>query len=754
VTLQPGTRVGPYEIIGALGAGGMGEVYRAHDLRLDRDVAVKVLPASVAPTPERLHRFEQEARAAAALNHPNIVAVFDIGLHDGAPYMVSELLEGDTLGARLSDGGLSIETLVEWAMQVADALDAAHAKGIVHRDIKPANLFVTARGQIKVLDFGLAKFLGNALAHAAAAPTVQVTEAGATFGTVAYMSPEQARGEAVDARSDLFSFGVVLYEMAAGHRPFGGATNAVVFEAILNRQPVPAVQHNSHIVPELDRIITRSLEKLPSRRYQHARELLTDLGALRTQAPAARALPSIAVLPFADMSAGHDQEYFCEGMAEELINALSGLEGVRVAARSSAFQFKGGAVDIQKVGRQLHVDTVLEGSVRKAGNRLRITAQLISVSDGYHLWSERYDRDMDDIFAVQDEIAQAIVKKLQVKLGGESARPLVTRQTADVEAYGLYLQGRFYWSRRDSGFLQRAIECFEQAIARDPSYAPAYAGLADGFTILGVYGWLPPRVAVAKARRAAERAVQLDDGLAEAHQALALVQWYFDSDFPAAERSFGRALALNPSSGLAHAQFGVFLSYLGRFDEAISEVTSGRALEPVSTVVGVYAAATLLFGGRRDEADAECQRVLDFDPASVWMLYIRSYVLTRMGKHDDAIAAADLAVELSHRQMFCLATAGVAHAAAGRSEDAQTALDELRRRSQDEYVSPIFFAWIAGELGKVDEALRWYERAYDEGSPLLNAMAVRTGRADPSRADPRFGALLKKIGLAGVTPAY
>jgi TolB-like protein/Flp pilus assembly protein TadD len=754
VTLQPGTRVGPYEILGALGAGGMGEVYRAHDLRLDRDVAVKVLPASVAPTPERLHRFEQEARAAAALNHPNIVAVFDIGLHDGVPYMVSELLEGDTLGARLSDGGLSIETLVEWAMQVADALDAAHAKGIVHRDIKPANLFVTTRGQIKVLDFGLAKFLGNGLAHAAAAPTVQPTEAGAIFGTVAYMSPEQARGEVVDARSDLFSFGVVLYEMAAGHRPFGGATNAVVFEAILNRQPVPAVQHNSHIVPELDRIIARSLEKQPSRRYQHARELLTDLGALRIQAPAARALPSIAVLPFADMSAAHDQDYFCEGMAEELINALSGLDGVRVAARSSAFQFKGGAVDIQKVGQQLHVDTVLEGSVRKAGNRLRITAQLISVSDGYHLWSERYDRDMDDIFAVQDEIAQAIVKKLQVKLGGESARPLVTRQTADVEAYSLYLQGRYYWSRRYSGFFQKAIECFQQVIARDPSYAPAYAGLADGFTVLGLYGGLPPQVAMANAKPAAERAIQLDDGLAEAHQALALVRWYFDWDFPAAERSFGRALALNPSSGLAHAQFGVFLAYLGRFDEAIAEVTRGRALEPVSTVVGVYVAAALHFGGRSDEANAECLRVLDFDPASVWIEYLRSIILTRLGKHDEAIAVAERAVELSHRQMFYVAAVGMAHAAAGRSEDAQRVVDELRRRSQDEYVSPIYFAWIADSLGHVDEAMQWYDRAYEERSPFLTTQPVRIGRANPLRADPRFGELLKKIGLAGVTPAH
>jgi serine/threonine protein kinase len=493
VTLASGSRLGPYEIVSPLGAGGMGEVYRAKDPRLGRDVAVKVLPASFSTDADRLRRFEQEARAAGLLNHPNITAVYDIGTHDGAPYVVSELLEGETLRNRLSAGPLPTRKALDYAIQIARGLAAAHEKGIVHRDLKPENLFVTNDGRVKILDFGLAKLRqleaggepGTNLLTAA-------TEPGVVMGTMGYMSPEQVRGRAADARSDIFSFGTILHEMLSGRRAFQGETTADTITVILTKEPPDLSLTNQDVHPGLDRIIRHSLEKNPEERFQSASDLAFALGYLGedstesvpptpTPAPSAArssvvrtrtsatvsdsSRASIAVLPFRNMSADKENEYFTDGITEEIINALTKIESLRVASRTSAFAFKGRNEDIRRIGEQLGVRTVLEGSVRRAGSRLRITAELVNVGDGYHLWSERYDREMEDIFAIQDEIALAIANTLKVRLLAADEGALVSRGTEDFEAYNHFLKGKYFFNRRVP---REAIVEFEQAIARDP----------------------------------------------------------------------------------------------------------------------------------------------------------------------------------------------------------------------------------------------------------------------------------------------
>ena len=637
MTLTPGRRLGAYDVVSLLGSGGMGEVYRAHDSRLKRDVALKVLHLD---NEDARFRFEREARALAALNHPNIVTIHSVEEVDGIPFLTMELVEGEPLSARITPGGIPLGAVLELAVPIAEALSAAHRKGIIHRDLKPGNIMTTADGHVKILDFGLAK----ALSLSADTVTVDQTMAGITLGTIAYMSPEQARGEMLDPRSDLFSFGVVLFELASGRRPFSGETNLSVLASILDR-PAPALG-GAHA--GLDPIIARALSKKPASRYQRAEELLSDLRALRsgTRLAAATARPSgpsIAVLPFANMSAEPDQEYFCDGMAEELISALARIKGLSVAARTSSFLFKQRTVDIREIGERLMVQTVLEGSVRKIGNRLRVSAQLINVHDGYQIWAERYNSNIDDVFAIQDEIAHAITESLKIALARPSDEPIVRQSTANLDAYHAYLRGRFFVNRLTGQFeaLFAARDAFQEAVTLDPDYAAAYAGLSEAYCSLAYLTFLPTREASEAALAAAQRAVELDPGLAEAHTAVGWTKTLFAIDMATAEQDFVRAIELAPSFAPAHGYYVILLASLGRFDEALARAERTRQLDPVWLRGPFNICITLICARQFEKAERQVREIMALDANLEGTYWFLSSALAGQGRLAEAIAALE-----------------------------------------------------------------------------------------------------------------
>lgn len=739
-----GQSISHYRVLEHLGAGGMGVVYKAEDMRLGRTVALKFLPPDLTRDETAKERFLREAQAASALDHPHICTIYGFDqTADGRLFLAMAYYDGETLQQRIARGPLPAGDAVRIAVQMAEGLAKAHAHGIVHRDIKPPNVMITSDGEVKLLDFGLASL-----------PEVTaMTGRGLALGTLSYMSPEQARGEAVDRRVDLWALGVVLYQMLSGSMPFGGDSAPAVLYGILHVTPEPLHQSGAGIPLELSRLVGRALMKDPADRYQSADEMLSDLKAYQRRAESGattmavdRRLPSIAVLAPSDMSAEKDQDYLCEGIADELINALAVLGGLHVAARTSSFQFKGQAYDVRRIGERLNVQTVLEGSVRKAGNRLRITVQLINASDGYHLWSARYDREMDDVCALQEEIARAVVDTLKVRLTAGSA-PLMRRHTEDLEAYHLYLQAQYYWTRRYAGFLTKAAEYFERAIARDPQYAFAHAGLANAYSVVGLYGLLAPKDAFARAGAAARRALALDDRLAEAHQAMAFVRWFFDWDWPAAERDFRQALALDPGSGLTRAQFAVFLVTQARREEGLTEAAQARAREPLSLLVGYYSALVFLYARDYERALAESQRIADLDPNFALGAWVRGEALCRLGQYEEACEAAERAVALSSAPAFYRPLLGRAYAALGHRSRAQGVIDELLERSRAAYVAPLHFADIYLALGDYDRAFDCFDRAVEDRNGFLGALIVDSVY-DPVRADPRFVALLDRVGLS------
>jgi len=738
-----GQTVSHYRVLHPLGAGGMGEVYLAEDTHLGRKVALKVLPPDLTRDECAKARFIREARSASSLDHPNVCTVYDIEeMPDGRLVLAMAYCEGESLKAHLARGPLPIAEALDLAAQVADGLAEAHARGVVHRDIKPANVMVTKTGRVKIVDFGLARLSG----------TVGVTTTGTMLGTPAYMAPEQARGEEVDGRADLWALGVVLYEMLTGRPPFSGDSMEAVLYGILNRAPEPIDRLHPTLPPALVRVVNRALAKDPRGRYQQAEQFLADLRACRESLPAkpqAREaeprVPSIAVLPFFNMSPDPDQEYFCEGLSEELIGALGRLGGVRVASFTSALQFRGQAADIRRIGEQLNVDTVLEGSVRKAGDRLRVTAQLVNVGDGYHLWSERYDRRLDDVFAVQEDIARAIVEQLKVNLIGGSDRRLVSRVTADMDAYQLYLRARYHYGRRYAGALEQALKCFEQAAAKDPACAAAHAGIAGCLTQVGFWGLVPPERIADRARSAAARAVALDERLPDAQWGLGLTSAYFDWDPVRTERAFRRAIELNPNVADSCVYLGVCLPPTGRFDEAAVLLDQAISLDPVSALVAFLAGASFLMMRDYTRALAELERALEMDPGFAPAHSLRGFALSVLGRCQEAVASAERGAELWARAPILTGALGYVLASAGRRDETRALCEDLRRRAASEFVSPVAVSMTYCGLGEEEEALDAIEEGIGQrwvGCPVYLSLAVY----DVVRHHPRFVQLVEGIG--------
>ncbi len=751
MALTVGTRLGPHEIVGPLGAGGMGEVYRARDTRLGRDVAIKALPPAFAADPARLSRFRREAQTLASLNHPNIAAIYGLEEAEGAPHLVLELVEGETLAARLARGALPQGEALSLGIQIAGAIEAAHERGIVHRDLKPGNVMINQSGMAKVLDFGLAKSDPgpDSGAMTSDSPTFSknpsATAAGVILGTAAYMSPEQARGKPVDRRSDVWSFGCVLFECFTGRPAFAGETTSDLIARILEREPDWAALP-AGTPPRIREILRRCLRKDADERPRDIRDVrleLSDVASGGGRAAAGRE-KSVAVMPFENLS-GADDEYFADGVTDEILNALSQVEGLRVAARASCFAFKGRREDLRAIGEKLDVTTVLEGTVRRAGPRLRITVQLANAADGYQFWSERYDREMTDVFAVQDEIASAIATRLRGALHAEAIRSRARGGTKNLEAYELLLRGRGLQMKRGR-FMPQAAACFERAIAIDPGYAEPLASLSDSYRLLGVFGAAPSAEVMPRSKALAERALAIDPRLAEAWATLAAVEEQYERNFERSDSLYARALEFEPRNATTRAQWALWRVIRGAMLDEVALVELRRAVQddPLNAWVGGMYSYLLGILGRHEESIVEAERSMGLDAESFfahWNL-VRGHAWA--GHYDRAIAEAPALLVDSGRHPWALGLLAWTYGRAGRTDRARACYDELEGRSRHEFVSPSWLSVAAGSAGLEEPAIRWSERAVAERDPMV-VWSRRLPFWEYHRAQPRFNEVMREV---------
>ncbi|CAN5820413.1 serine/threonine-protein kinase [soil metagenome] len=835
--LSPGIKLGRYEIRSTLGAGGMGEVYLAQDTKLERTVALKILPAKVAADRKRMQRFIQEAKATSGLNHPSILTIHEIEQVDSVHFIASEFIDGETLRQRLNMGRLKTTETLDIGVQVASALSAAHAAGIIHRDIKPENIMLRRDGIVKVLDFGLAKLSERGdpdqKVDAEAATKVLVqTEPGVVMGTAAYMSPEQARGKDVDARTDIFSLGAVIYEMLSGRAPFAGETAADIIGALIHKEPQPLSTLVPNIPAELQHIVSKALRKDRDERYQTAKSLLVDLKTLNqeldfatklersvspdnqaaatkhsaqvttadaamknsaaTQAATARPtssaeyiisgikqhhlgfaarltvvllaaislgywlytnrvsntaqIESLAVLPFVNESGNAEVEYLSDGMTESLINSLSRLPKLSVKARGSVFRYKGREIEPRQVARELSVQTLLTGRVVQRGEDLTLYLSLVDARNDNQLWGEQYNRKLANLVALQSEIARDVSPHLRARLSGADERKLASNYTENSEAYQLYLRGRYHLLKHTGSEIQTGVSYFRRAIEVDPSYALAYVGLADAYRVLALAGKTPATELLPQAKAAAQKAVEIDDALAEAHAALGFIIFWYDWDSDVAENQFKRALELDADSADTHQAYAELFSFTGRHAEALAEMKRARELDPLNLRTNTIEGSMLINAGRSDEALARLQKTLELEP-NYWFARVyaaSAYIEKRM--FAEAVAEARKARELSGVSTRPTAFLGYALAKFGRQAEARAELEGLLKLSRERYVSPYNIAMIYNGLGERDETLAWLERGYRQREPRMVFLKVEP-KWNNLRDDPRFQDLLRRVGF-------
>jgi len=784
------TFAGRYQIIEELGKGGMGRVYRVLDKKLNEEVALKLIKPEIGLDRSTIDRFSNELKLSRKIVHKNVARMFDLNEHSGAHYITMEYVRGEDLGRLIRKMGiLSPGQAIPIIRHVCEGLEEAHKLGIVHRDLKPGNIMIDEEGNALIMDFGIARSLTGK----------GITDAGVMIGTPEYMSPEQVEGREVDERSDIYSLGIILYEMVTGRVPFKGDTPFTIGVKHKSETPKDPKELNAQIPGDLSQLILRCLEKEKGKRFKNTGSLRADLekveqGLPTTErlvpgkkpltsreitvklslrklyfpglatvalvvaaaiiiwrvAPKKGAVPaqpvssSIAVLPFVDDSPEKGHEYLCEGIPNTLINALTNIQNIRVPARTSAFSFAGKGLDIQGIGQKLNVENVLEGSIQVFGSNLRVTASLVKVNDGYQIWNATYDRRLEDVFAIQDDIAQAIVKALKVRVLGDQGKPLIKRGTENMEAYKLYLEGLYYWNKRTGKDLNRSIELFNQAIEKDPNYAMAYVGLADSYSLVSMYGGPSPQEVFPRAKVAATKALEIDEALAEAHNSLAYVYSRYDWSWKAAEAEFKRALELNPNYATAHFWHGELLIFLGRFEEGIQEMERALELDPVSLVINANLGWAYLMAGQHDLALAQLQKTLEMDPNYPVTHLIFGFVYLQKKDFVKAIEEMKKARELVGDVPMVIVSLALACATAGKSEEAGQFLEQLKANSQELHVSPVRMAEVYAVMGDLDKALELLDKAYEEKDEWMIFLKIDPNFV-PLHQDPRYQALLKKM---------